>query len=370
MGFHLTTGNAQVVFYLIVVLAVLSLILIAAVILFKMTRDRLERNSAALQARIQTVWESGDAAQLRTVAEEIDRGGVHQQSDLTLVCNRTAGASWWTPERESEVQQSFIDAGLAARLQRQLTGRNTLRRGLSVYLAGFPCWHVDPAAIESFTLDEEPTIRMAAVGALERIATPPAADALITALEQQHLARTRIIERLGHDWAVPSMLTAMDKPGQTWEIRSDLLRAMAMAADARSIERALLSATSDYKFERMQAMRVLAATYAKANDEQKWRISMVAVKTAHDEFANVRSNAIEVLRQIPEPIEFDMLEGLVGDPDWFVRRGAARALVSLGEEGRRRLTRLAAGIDPFAAQRAREELAMHAAFPDYQQAGA
>ncbi len=210
---------------------------------------------------------------------------------------------------------------------------------------------------------------MAAVAALERMATPAAADALITALEQNHLARSRVIERLGHDWALPSLLAAMDKPGQTWEIRCDLLRAMAMAEDPRAINRALIAAASDEKYERMQAMRVLEATYAKAGDEPKERIEEVAVRAAHDEYANVRSNAAQVLRQLQDPRELDTLEMLVCDTDWFVRRAAARALLAFGEEGQCSLQRLATGNDPFAAQRAREELTMKAEFPLYPQAG-
>ncbi len=370
MNFHLTTGDAQLILLLIVVLTVLSIVLIGAVIAFKINRDNLEKNSAAMQVRVLDAWETGDNVKLRAVALEILRGGVREQSDLTSVCNRTAGATWWTPVRIAEVQQSFIDAGLSDQLQRQLTSGSAIRRGLSVYIAGFPCWHVDPTIIEKFTQDKEPTVRLAAVGALERMATPGAADALILALEQSHLPRARIIERLGHSWAVDSLLRAMDKPGQTWEIRCDLLRALSYAADIRAIPAALAAGAGDNKFERMQAMRVLSATYVRATPEQQQRMEALAIDAASDDHANVRSTAIEVLRQIPNVVEFDKLETLVGDADWFVRRGAARALLGLGAEGRKRLQRVAEGNDRFAAQRAREELAMHAAFPSYQQAGA
>jgi hypothetical protein len=370
MNFHLTTGDAQLIAYLIIVLTVLSLALVGAVIAFKINRDNLEKNSAAMQVRVLDAGESGDNTKLHAVALEILRGGVREQSDLTSVCNRTVGAKWWTPERIAEVQQSFIDAGLSDQLQRQLTSGSSIRRGLSVYIAGFPCWQVDPVVIEKFTQDKEPTVRLAAVGALERMATASAAEALIHALEQNHLPRARIIERLGHVWSVDSMLRAMDKPGQTWEIRCDLLRALSYAADARAIPVALAAGIGDNKFERMQAMRVLSATYALATTEQQQQIEEVAIKATHDDHANVRSTAVDVLRQIPHVAEFDQLEALVADADWFVRRGAARALLSLGEEGQRRLHRVAEGNDRFAAQRAREELAMLAAFPSYQQAGA
>ena len=370
MNLHLTTGDAQLIVYLIVVLTVLSLALIGAVIAFKINRDNLEKKSAAMQVRILDAWENGDNMAMRAVALEILQGGVREQSDLTSVCNRTAGAAWWTPDRTAAVQQSFVDAGLADQLRRQLDGGSAIRRGLSVYIAGFPCWQVDPLLIEKFTQDSEPTVRLAAVGALERMASHESANALIKALEQNHLPRARIIERLGRVWAVDAILAAIDKPGQTWEVRCDLLRSLAYAGDVRGVDAALVAAAGDNKFERMQAMRVLAATYSKASAEQQARIEQTAIKATTDEHSNVRSTAIEVLRQIPHTAEFDRLEELVADADWFVRRGAARALVALGEEGLRRLHRVSEGTDRFAAQRAREELAMHAAFPNYQQAGA
>lgn len=370
MNLYLTTGDAQLILQMILVLAVMSVLLILAVIAFKISRDNTEKVSAALQVRILDAWESGDNVQMRAVAGEIRNGGVREQSDLTAICNRTAGATWWTPERIAAVQQSFIDAGLAEALRRQLGDSRAIRRGLSVYIAGFPCWQVDPMLIEKFTLDKEPTIRLAAVAALERMATAESAEALITALEQNHLPRSRVIERLGHEWAVEPLLKALTKPEQPWEVRCDLLRSLAYTADARAIPAALEAAKSENKFERMQAMRILSATYRLANPEQQQRIEDVAVAATGDEHPNVRSNAVEVLRQISHNIEFDTLERLVGDPDWFVRRASARALIALGGEGRTRLERVAAGTDRFAAQRAREEIAMHDAFPNYQQAGA
>ena len=370
MDLQLTTGDAHLIYQLIIVLAFLSFALILAVIAFKVNRDNMERDSAGLQVRILDAWESGDHERMRAVALELRDGGVREQSDLTAVCTRTADADWWTEERVADVRQSFEDAGLADALHRQLSDPRAIRRGLSVYIAGFPCWKVDPAVIEKFTQDREATVRLAAVGSLERMATPEAARALIYALEHDHLPRTRIIERLGHDWAVEPLLHAMEKADQPWEIRCDLLRALGMAADPRATDCALTVAAGSNKFERMQAMRVLAGTYGTSTPEQQQRIEDVALRATGDEHPNVRSNAIEVLRQIPHRAEFERLEALVADPDWFVRRAAARALVALGAEGRERLQHVSNGADRFAAQRAREELAMFAAFPDYQQAGA
>lgn len=370
MNLHLTTGDARLIFQLILVLVLLSALLILAVIAFKISRDRTEKASWELQVRILDAWESGDNIQLRAVASEVRNGGVREQSDLTTVCTRTAGASWWTPERIAAVQMSFIDTGLAEVLRKQLDDPRAIRRGLSVFIAGFPCWQMDPHVIVKFTQDREPTIRLAAVGALERMATGESANALITALENNHLPRARIIERLGHAWAVEPMIEALRKPEQPWEVRCDLLRALSYAADARAIEPALRAAESSNKFERMQAMRVLTRTYRHASAEQQQRIEDVALAATRDEHPNVRSNAVEVLRQIPHSAEFETLEAMVADADWFVRRGAARALLGLGAEGRTRLERVAGGSDRFAAQRAREELAMHDAFPNYQQAGA
>jgi HEAT repeat protein len=90
-------------------------------------------------------------------------------------------------------------------------------------------------------------------------------------------------------------------------------------------------------------------------------IEDVAVRLATDPHANVRGLAVPILRNVEDRRGLDALTQMTSDSDWFVRKSAARALASLGDPGAEVLRRLAVGSDRFAAERAREELALVAA---------
>ena len=76
--------------------------------------------------------------------------------------------------------------------------------------------------------------------------------------------------------------------------------------------------------------------------------------------AHVRAAAARAAGRIGVEAALDMLEQLLGDPDWWVRFQAAHSLLRLGEEGRRRLNIAAARTDEPARETASLTLAEHA----------
>ena len=76
--------------------------------------------------------------------------------------------------------------------------------------------------------------------------------------------------------------------------------------------------------------------------------------------AQVRAAAARAAGRIGVEPALDQLEQLLGDPDWWVRFQAARALLRLGEEGQRRLNLAAARNEEPARETASLTLAEHA----------
>jgi len=70
----------------------------------------------------------------------------------------------------------------------------------------------------------------------------------------------------------------------------------------------------------------------------------------------VRAQAATALGRLGDPGAVDDLEHAMADRSWWVRTNAAIALGELGEAGAIALERVAAGRDPYAAERAREAL--------------
>ena len=355
-------GRLELVRALLITIVGLSILLIALVAWFKVRRDRAEARSLAFRTRLREAWQSADPTRIEAIARQIAGASVKEQSDVVAVCSMAEQVGWWSTETRHRVVEAGIAGGLRDAIRRQLGSRSAARRGLAVVLGGHPVAELDPVDLVRFTTDANPTVRMAAAASLERIATPAAAEALVDALVARLLPGPRLVERLGHPWAVDTVLARLAGDAQLpAAVRCDLLRALTLAADARALPVALAVAEAGTPEERIQAARVIAATFAEAPAELRATAAERSLHLAEDEHPNVRGQAVPVLTQVADPRSVDMLVRLAGDPDWFVRRSAARALAALGTEGLDRLGQIARSDDRFAAERAREELAMAAA---------
>jgi HEAT repeat protein len=74
----------------------------------------------------------------------------------------------------------------------------------------------------------------------------------------------------------------------------------------------------------------------------------------------VRAQAAKSLGGLGAVVAVDALERCLSDQAWWVRANAARALRELGEPGIEALQRAVEHEDRYAADRAREQLALHA----------
>lgn len=350
-------ANPDLVRALLIGVVVLSLVLIMLVAAFKVRRDLAEARGSRFRRDVLEAWRTDDHPRSQQLLRHAMRSSNQRQIDLLAACHTAASADWSSPDGCDRVRATGRAAGVPQVLRAQLRSRRAARRGLAVVLGGYPVGQLEPDDLVGFTADGNATVRLAAAASLERLASPASARALIGALVEGTLPSPRLIERLGHAWAVPSLLTALGESTDE-RVRCDLLRALALTADPRALPTAIDAVASGSDEERIQAMRVLAEVSRGGDPAARQAAVEAARRLVDDPQPNVRTQAIAVLRHAPAGSELDVIEHLAHDADWFVRRAAAQALAGCGEPGRLALQRIALGADRFAADRAREELAL------------
>ena len=350
-------ANPELVRLLLLGVLVLSVALVVLVGVFKIRRDLAERTSGSVRQSLLTAWQAGDHARSVALAARAVRSSTQRQIDLLVACQIAAGAPWASSDVCDRVRLAGVEAGVPQVLRRQLASRQSARRGLAVVLGGYPVGELEPADLVPFTADANSTVRLAAAASLERLASAEAARALISALIDGTMPSPRLIERLGHAWAVPELLDALASSSDE-RVRCDLLRALALAGDPRASDAAIEISGSGSAEERIQAMRVIASVCRDPDASVRQVAVRAALAGVDDPQANVRAQAIAILMRSPDGGEVEVIERLAHDPDWFVRRAAAQALGVLGPSGHAALERLSHGDDRFAAERAREELAL------------
>ena len=342
---------------LVMIACVLALVLIlfALVAISKVRRDRTERASAAFRIDFLEAWNSGEADRIRepmaAAAESIAA-----QADLLAALRSCERAS---PDATviAVAQAAAHESMLLAVLLDQLTAPDAVHRGLAVWLGGLRTTRLPTSMLAALLADPDPTVRLATVGALEAHANADAVAALIAALEDGHLDPPRIIERLGHAWAVPMITDRI--PKEPDRVQAHLSEALGLASDPRAID--ILSALvhpDRASGVRTAAARALVRCAPDASVEQKHHLRIWAQGASRDPVPMIRASAIRIMAVPGMPTDIDLISSALGDPDWFVRRSAAQALVTLGPHGLERLEEVAAGTDAFAAARARQELAL------------
>lgn len=334
----------------------LSVALSCAVVLFKWRRTHIEKVSLHRQRSLLESWSSRSGDLIEQALRTIASGGVLAVSDLAAALRSGRAPHSWDSQLTGLVETAIESTGLRARLDGFLRSRIATRRGIAVVLGGYPPTRVSAAVLGGFLADDNPTVRLAAAASLGRLATPAAATVLIAGLENAELPAPRIIERLGRDWAVPTIIDVLLSGGTTGEVRTYLLRALAQSGDHRAIPLGLAAAGDGDEEERVQALRLLSACIAHADDEQLIEMGGAAAAALESPHAAVRNSAVQLLSASRTLDREELLVAFTRDPDWFVRRTAARALSECGPSGVQRLRELSQGDDPFAAERAREEL--------------
>lgn len=340
----------------------LWLALVGLAVARKLRRDRREARSSRRRARYEAVLRDGDAAAIAAVCGEVD--GVADQVDLAVSIDAVEPTI--ARSQLEAIGRAMEDSGLLSRLSAALGSRRATTRARAALLLTRPG---TPAVVEQIVPllgDPDPDVRLVACSGLARAATPRAAEVLIWALVARLLPPERIIERLGAPWAVETILSTLrDGPspvatalsdvvpdGPEVELDASLARALGLARDPRGAA-ALAELLGGNSVEvRISAARALGRVggtdcvpaLIDALGAEEWP---------------VRAQAAKSLGALGAGDALVPLEGCLSDRAWWVRANAARALRELGEPGLEALRRTLEHADRYAADRAREQLALH-----------
>jgi HEAT repeat protein len=341
----------------------LWLLLLSFAVARKLRRDRRELRSSARRARYEAVLGSGDAAAIALLCGSVR--GVEAEVDLSASID--AAHRTLSPAEFGAIGGAVESSSLFPALSRGLRSRRPITRGRAALLltrAGIP------AVVEQIVpllADPDPDVRLVACSGLARAATPRAAEVLIWGLVAHVLPPERIIERLGAPWAVDTILSTLQTgpspisellagfeprdPGA--ELDASLARALGAARDPRAATALVGLLRRDSMEVRISAARALGQVGAPACVP-----ALIAALTS--DAWPVRAQAAKSLGVLRAADALEPLERCLSDDAWWVRANGARALRELGEPGVQALRRALEHDDRFAADRAREQLALHA----------
>jgi HEAT repeat protein len=215
--------------------------------------------------------------------------------------------------------------------------------------------------------DPDPDVRLVVCSGLARAATPRAAEVLIWGLVAHVLPPERIIERLGAPWAVETILATLqagpspvsdllagvEQRGPAPELDASLARALGVARDPRASTALARLMRRDSLEIRISAARALGQVGGPASVP-------TLIEALSSDAWPVRAQAAKSLGALRAADALESLERCLSDHAWWVRANSARALRELGEPGVQALRRTLEHADRYAADRAREQLALHA----------
>jgi hypothetical protein len=350
------SSQAGMIAQLIVAVVLATGVLLALVAWSKWRRDRAERASALFRAQVAQAWMTSEAEALLAVYSAAATGRMQAQADLLAVVRGLEREQVDVDARQQEAWRIFRDSPLQATLVRQARDRSTVRRGLTAALGGLRSTRLPVSALVELLNDSDPTVRLTAASALEAHGTADAATALIAALVDDRLEPPRAAERLGHPWAVDTILACIeDVPPSTQQALAD---ALGLACDPRSLPLLIDLAESTLHDEvALHASRAMITCAPRAAAGDVPRLRGYARVGLEDRRPVVRASAAAILGAMGRPEDVAVLTAHVGDPDWFVRRQAADALIAAGPIGAQALLEVAQGTDTYAAARARQALA-------------
>jgi HEAT repeat protein len=340
----------------------LWLALVGLAVARKLRRDRREIRSSAARARYEAVLRDGDAAAIAAICDEVR--GDNAQVDLAVSVD--AVYPTLPPERIAAIGEAMEASTLISRLTATLASRRPATRARAALLLTRPGL---PSVVEQIVPllgDEDPDVRLVACSGLARAATPRAAEILIWALLARLLPPERIIERLGAPWAVETILRTLEQgpspvpdtlagiapSGREVELDASLARALGLAHDPRGAPALAALLRNDSVEVRISAARALGRVGEPA-------CLPALIEALDSEAWPVRAQAAKSLGALGAGDALEPLEHCLSDRAWWVRANAARALRELGEPGIEALRRTLEHHDPYAADRAAEQLALH-----------
>jgi HEAT repeat protein len=341
----------------------LWLLLVALAVGRKLRRDGRERRSAERRSRFQAVLRGTDHDAIVAINEEAC--GAEAQVDLAVAIDAAHGTL--SPGQLAAIRDAAQESALRPALIAELRSGRAVTRARAAFLLMRTGASEVVGPVLPLLRDPDPDVRLVVCSGLARIATPHAAEALVWALVACVLPPERIIERLGAPWAVETILRTLRsgptpvpealvdaRPGgRAVELDASLARALGIARDPRS-EPALSALLQEGSEEvRVSAARALGQVGTTA-------CVPILVQALDSEAWPVRAQAAKSLGVLRASAALPSLERLLSDRAWWVRANAAGALRALGEPGLDALRRTLDHEDRYAADRAREQLALHA----------
>lgn len=335
------------------VVAVLVAVLIILVLARKALRDRRESRTAARRESYQAAMQAGGTTLKHALA-----GARGSRSQLDLVCVLDAERPRLTLEDQWSLERAATNSGLTARLNATLTARSPVRRGCAVLLLSRLQLPTNVTTLAPLLHDPDPDVRRVACAGIALIKNVDGVRVLVDAVTDRHLAPERMIENLAHTWAVPALLEALEALDTHSEHlilpRASIARALGLALDVRAapaLESLLQRGALE---ERISAARALGTAGTAT--------SRPALERAvADPAWELRAQAAKALGELRDERSVPALNSALDDRAWWVRRNAANALRRLGPPGIAALRDALAHSDPYARDRAREELALDGA---------
>ena len=343
----------------------LWLALAGLAVMRKLRRDRRELRSAERRARYGAALRDPRPRTLLAICR--DAHDAEAQIDLAVTIDSVYPTL--TRLRRVEIHRAIEASELLPDLVAELRSRRPVARARAALLLSRPGIPAVADRLVPLLADPDADVRLVACAGLARIGTPRAAEVLIQGLVTRTLPPERIIERLGAPWAVetilytlrfgpgpvPVELAGVQPSGRAVALQASLARALGVARDPRGdVALAGLLRESTEEEVRISAARSLGrvgdaacvpALVAALDPAESWGVR------AQDAKSLGALGAVEALAP---------LEACLSDRAWWVRANAARALRELGEPGLAVLRRAVDHQDRYAADRAREQLALHA----------
>lgn len=346
----------------------LWLALVALAATRKLRRDRRELRSVERRSRYEAKLRDGDATEIGAICD--DARSVAAEVDLAVSIDVVY--STLANEQVDAIRRAMEASTLFSRLSEKLESRRPTTRARAALLLTRPGI---PAVVEQIVPmlgDPDPDVRLVACSGLARAATPRAAELLIWALMAHLLPPERIIERLGAPWAVDTIVYTLKegpsavadvlagvKPvGDEVELDASLARALGLARDPRAEVPLVALLGCDSTEVRISAARALGRVGGEA-------CVPALIGALGSEDWPVRAQAAKSLGALGAAEALEPLEHCLSDRAWWVRANAARALREFGEPGIEALRRTLEHDDRYAADRAREQLELHAVVEEH-----
>lgn len=236
---------------------------------------------------------------------------------------------------EKELLKTIYRVALERKSLKDVASQRMMRRLRATRLLGF---FIDPVKMDSMLklLEDKPIVRLAAVQAISQLSTPETLSLVFQAFEADSCPNIHsyinVIFGLG-ERAEPYLRQALKKPITKEKIA--LLIELVGAIPLRSVYPDILPFVDHPEKEiRIKVARALGGLLIP--DSVPYLIRL-----ASDEAWEVQAQAVKGLGKLRSPEALDILTESFFSKSWFVRFNARIGLMNMGEEGVRRLEKIA-----------------------------